>query len=271
MNIAIQQNPSHNKIHTKGAYTMKTKRIKATIVAITSLSLSMIGINASAEEPIKNWDYYASMDDYAVYCEYCQINGIEAADSLPSRKNLPCYNNYVYQGYVLIDDMAASLDKNLFTDEAEQQHRENAAYYGFPENWFREEESPLGVYTLGGIVSFEFNRKAEETKNIKTNIINGYRIELTIQNSDFAKEYPIQDIGVILPDGNMNKLGDINLDGSVDIIDVISINKAVLGKETLTEKQNLTADANQNGTVDASDSLMIMKEIVGITSNFEEN
>lgn len=250
---------------------MKAKRIKATIVAIMSLPLSMIGVNANAKEAVKNWDYYASMDDYAVYCEYCQVNGIEAAETLPSRKNLPCYNNYVYQGYVLIDNMTVSLGENNFTDEAEQQHRENAAYYGFPENWFRENKSPLEVYTLGGIVSFEFNRKAEETQTLKTNIINGYRIELTIQNSDFAKEYPIQDIGIVLPDGNMNKLGDVNLDGSVNIIDVISINKAILGKETLTEKQNLTSDANQNGIVDSSDSLMIMKEIVGITTNFEEN
>lgn len=250
---------------------MKAKRIKATIVAIMSLPLSMIGINANAEESTKNWDYYASMDDYAVYCEYCQVNGIEVADSLPSRKNLPCYNGYVYQGYVMIDNMIISLGENNFTDEAEQQHRETATYYGFPENWFRENNPPLEISTLGGIVSFVFNRSAEETQSLKANIINGYRIELTIQNSDFAKEYPIQNISAALPAENMNKLGDVNLNGSVDIIDVISINRAVLGKETLTKEQNLTADANQNGIVDASDSLMIMKEIVGITSNFEEN
>ncbi|MBR7085840.1 MAG: dockerin type I repeat-containing protein [Oscillospiraceae bacterium] len=250
---------------------MKKNQMKAILLTLACMPAEFLSLPVSAEEPVKNWEYYASMDDYAVYCEYCQMNGIEAADSLPSRKNLPCYDSYVYQGYVLIDDMIVSLGENLFTDEAEQQHRENAAYYGFPENWFRENKSPLRVYTLGGIVSFEFNREAEETQTLKANIINGYRIELTIQNSDFAKEYPIQDIGTVLPCGEMNKLGDVNLNGSIDITDVISINKAILGKETLTEKQNLTADANQNGIVDVSDSLMIMKEIVGITSNFEEN
>ncbi|MBE6875399.1 MAG: hypothetical protein E7496_01525 [Ruminococcus sp.] len=58
--------------------------------------------------------------------------------------------------------------------------------------------------------------------------------------------------------------GDANLDGSIDILDAITVNRAVLGKENLSDLQVKTADLNGNGIPDATDSLMIMKKIVGL-------
>lgn len=58
--------------------------------------------------------------------------------------------------------------------------------------------------------------------------------------------------------------GDANGDTELDILDVIAINKAVLGKEEFTEKQTKSADINNDGVVDANDSLMLMKHIVGL-------
>lgn len=62
------------------------------------------------------------------------------------------------------------------------------------------------------------------------------------------------------------KNGDANLDGNVDILDVITINKAILGKETLTRHQNEFSDVNQNGVPDSSDALAVLKYIVGLTT-----
>ena len=59
--------------------------------------------------------------------------------------------------------------------------------------------------------------------------------------------------------------GDVTMDDSVDILDVITVNKAVLGKETLTTIQNKLADINRDGKVDASDALEILKQVVGLT------
>lgn len=59
--------------------------------------------------------------------------------------------------------------------------------------------------------------------------------------------------------------GDANLDGEIDILDVILINKAVLGKEILTFLQTRACDVDSNGIVDATDSLNIMKFIVGLS------
>jgi len=58
--------------------------------------------------------------------------------------------------------------------------------------------------------------------------------------------------------------GDLNLDGHVSILDVIILNRAILGKEILSEFQNQIADINQDGIIDSSDSLAIMKRIVGL-------
>ncbi|MBR4319630.1 MAG: dockerin type I repeat-containing protein [Oscillospiraceae bacterium] len=58
--------------------------------------------------------------------------------------------------------------------------------------------------------------------------------------------------------------GDVTLDGSIDILDVITVNKAILGKETLTAMQNKTADINHDDKIDSSDALEILKQIVGM-------
>ena len=58
--------------------------------------------------------------------------------------------------------------------------------------------------------------------------------------------------------------GDATLDGSVDILDAITVNKAVLGKENLSDLQIKASDLNGNGIPDSADALMIMKKIVGL-------
>lgn len=59
-------------------------------------------------------------------------------------------------------------------------------------------------------------------------------------------------------------LGDVDQNGELDIIDVIVVNKAILGKEVLSTQQNLAADYNQDNKVDSNDSLAILKKIVGL-------
>ncbi|MBR0483190.1 MAG: Ig-like domain-containing protein [Oscillospiraceae bacterium] len=63
-------------------------------------------------------------------------------------------------------------------------------------------------------------------------------------------------------------LGDANLDGGIDILDVITVNKAILGKEELTALQAKASDVNFSGVPDSSDALMIMKYIVGLVKEF---
>ena len=62
--------------------------------------------------------------------------------------------------------------------------------------------------------------------------------------------------------------GDVTADDKINILDVIALNKNILGKETLTPAQQKYADVDRNGTPDSSDSLTILKYIVGLVSSF---
>ncbi|MBR4100357.1 MAG: endo-1,4-beta-xylanase [Oscillospiraceae bacterium] len=58
------------------------------------------------------------------------------------------------------------------------------------------------------------------------------------------------------------KYGDVNCDGSVDILDVISLNKNLLGAMTLTKEGQKNADVNNDGSTSSADSLLIMKFVI---------
>lgn len=53
--------------------------------------------------------------------------------------------------------------------------------------------------------------------------------------------------------------GDVNVDGSVDNLDVTLINKYLLGTAELSEQGKKNADVDANGTIDTTDSLNIQK------------
>ncbi len=62
--------------------------------------------------------------------------------------------------------------------------------------------------------------------------------------------------------------GDVSGDNKINILDVITINKNILGKEPFTEIQQKQADVDHSGKPDAQDSLAVMKYIVGLLNSF---
>ena len=64
------------------------------------------------------------------------------------------------------------------------------------------------------------------------------------------------------------KYGDVNLDGNIDILDVITLNRGILGKEILSDTSRKYADVDNSGKPDAQDALYIMKRIVGLVNEF---
>lgn len=56
--------------------------------------------------------------------------------------------------------------------------------------------------------------------------------------------------------------GDVDGSGTVDVLDVIAVNKYLLGAKVLDKDAVQRADADQSGVTDASDSLLILKYVV---------
>ena len=62
----------------------------------------------------------------------------------------------------------------------------------------------------------------------------------------------------------VSKYGDVNEDGTVDIMDVIILNKFLLGGKTLSNQAKANADVNADNAVNESDSLLLLKAVVSL-------
>lgn len=89
-------------------------------------------------------------------------------------------------------------------------------------------------------------------------IIYGYSGS-TAENYALAYNFPFKSLG-----SSTLKKGDANGDGSVDILDVIAVNRTILGKERMTDEQVQAVDCNGNNVPDSTDSLILLKYIVGL-------
>ena len=64
-------------------------------------------------------------------------------------------------------------------------------------------------------------------------------------------------------------LGDVNGDKTIDILDVIKLNRYLLGSSPLDAQSKRNADVDQNGEADSTDSLMILKYVIELITSFE--
>lgn len=62
--------------------------------------------------------------------------------------------------------------------------------------------------------------------------------------------------------------GDVNADLEVDILDVIAVNKYLLGASTLNESEAAAADVDADGKITSTDSLMILKYVIKLMDTF---
>lgn len=64
-------------------------------------------------------------------------------------------------------------------------------------------------------------------------------------------------------------IGDSNCDGTIDILDVIALNKALLGNTVLTDLGRSNADVDGDGKTDSTDALNILKYVVKLIDSFD--
>jgi hypothetical protein len=63
-------------------------------------------------------------------------------------------------------------------------------------------------------------------------------------------------------------MGDVNGDGSVNVKDVVLVQKHILAIQSLTDAQKLVADVNGDTKIDANDAVLLMKYTLGLISEF---
>ncbi len=73
------------------------------------------------------------------------------------------------------------------------------------------------------------------------------------------------------PEGGTNTpaaadYGDVNVDGSVDILDVIALNKSLLAGAKLTDQGTINADVDLDGAPSAADALTILKYTIKLVA-----
>ena len=113
--------------------------------------------------------------------------------------------------------------------------------------------SSLGAVTLGRNIT-----------SIQENSFIGCT-NLTIRCYAYSYAYNFalsHNIPYVLLDGP--KLGDVNGDGNVDILDSTEIQKFAAEKVEFTDEQFALADINKDGFVDVMDALLVQKYVVGV-------
>ncbi len=83
---------------------------------------------------------------------------------------------------------------------------------------------------------------------------NGFPVFVTEKVSDIT----------VKPVSAITANGDADGNGALDILDIITVNKAILGKENLDAERIPYIDFNQNNVPDSDDALTMLKMIVGL-------
>ncbi|MDE5753080.1 MAG: leucine-rich repeat protein [Oscillospiraceae bacterium] len=89
-------------------------------------------------------------------------------------------------------------------------------------------------------------------------ILTGY-VDSTAQ--DFAEE---NNLVFHALDQESYQAGDADLNGSVDILDVVFMNRVVVGVESCTPEQLQYADMDGSGRIELTDSMAVLRKIVGL-------
>ena len=114
-------------------------------------------------------------------------------------------------------------------------------------------EQPMDFYRVD---ASEFDNTKPGTYTIRLFCDAGIPAEVSFTVTVVQKEKSSEKLaGKWLP-------GDVNGDGTVDVMDLILLNKYILGSAELSPEALAAADMNNDGSVNATDSLLLLKQIL---------
>ena len=232
------------------------KKILAIISALVVMSSSTVILNVHADTGmtyeegkalLEQWEeqwkangnqvYYQGND--GIYYAYNMNDGFYTDDQ---------ENPGIYRRTSLLKVLSAAYPEGKFAVHIEVFNSKDHVA------WFQQhgiEVEPFGEYP-GMLYTF---LTSEQLEQFPCDPDVGYRLGLAPDRSTLPqKPDPI--------------LGDANNDGVIDIMDVIFLNKYILGSGPMDSIQKKCADCNQDGVLEPDDALQILRYVVGEIDHF---
>ena len=119
----------------------------------------------------------------------------------------------------------------------------------------------LGVQEYTFVMQNVKNQEFEPDLLQQKGILTGYA-DSTAQ--DFAEENNLEFRALNQEFQESYEMGDANLDDSVDILDVIFMNRVYVGVESCTPEQLQYADMDGSGKIELTDSMAVLRKLVGL-------
>jgi hypothetical protein len=116
-------------------------------------------------------------------------------------------------------------------------------------------------FVIGGINRSTTSGSTETNTEVKIG-----SIDSSLQVTKYATTLSNGSLTVVGSSTGDTLYGDANCDGSVNILDVIALNKSLMGSSSLTAQGATNSDVDLDGTPTASDSLNIMRYVVKLIS-----
>ena len=167
-----------------------------------------------------------------------------------------------------LDDTFDLFINASYMEDAEVYFRDaHEAYFSNCEGGFRTVQGEL-IYVIYGATKEQIINTAEVDYLYMHHFgqpgLNRY-YDLTIygEAGSYAEEYAKANGITFEQVKSEYELGDVNLDGTVTIVDATLIMKANVGIEVLTEQQTKLADFNKDGLVNVIDATEIQKKLAG--------
>lgn len=267
---------------------MKFKKVLAGVLAVTSFSLFSFGMTTIAEESV------TLPESVEIYIEDTKINSDKTFESKVYLKNLP-------ENGILGAEFAVFFNsKNLVVNEVVEGDisitpalEEEGGVLGIlsskkyscldtyinenyvsvlwstgllnkPEAWLKED----GLFlTIKGTVLDENVEKEDLSIAPIPRVVNNIKNEkitfATYINDSVTRIDSNVKNGIISMEQNVYKYGDINLDGSIDNMDLVDMCRYLIKETELNEQAFKNADVVSNGVVDVADLALLKQYILG--------
>lgn len=267
---------------------MKFKKVLAGVLAVTSFSLFSFGMTTIAEESV------TLPESVEIYIEDTKINSDKTFESKVYLKNLPengilgaefavFYNsdnlviNEVVEGDISITPALEEESGVLgilsskkyscldtYINENYVSVLWSTGLLNKPEAWLKEEGVLL---TIKGTVLDENVEKEDLSIAPIPRVVNNIKNEkitfATYINDSVTRIDSSVKNGIISMEQNVYKYGDINLDGSIDNMDLVNMCRYLIKDTELNEQAFKNADVVSNGIVDVADLALLKQYLLG--------